>query len=147
MLGFVEGVSYWRRRRLLEMGQGQRAGVTSMRNAALTTPHGRFKGCRQGSVRLEVRAANHDIKPASTPSDRRRQIDFRSSQHRPRWTRHALGLVDGRRRNGCNWDRNNSVGHQNILLSTSSAEKREMLSFDYSCTGSTFAAIVGGWVP
>lgn len=117
MLGFIEGMSYRRRRRLLEMGQSQRAGVTAVRNAALTRPHSRFDGRRQRAISLGFRTANHHIKPALTPSDSRRQIDFRSAQYGPRWSPLALGFVDGRRQSEWKRDGNSSVGHQNILLS------------------------------
>ncbi len=73
----------WRRADLLEMGQGQRTSMTRMRNASLTRPHRRFDGSRQGAVRLEIRATDHDIKSTLTPSDGRCPIDLRSTQHSP----------------------------------------------------------------
>lgn len=122
MFGFVEGVSYRRRRNLLEMGQGQRTGVPAMRNTALTRPDRQFDGRRQGTIRLEVRATNHDIKSAATPSGGRRLIDFRSAQHNSRWSRRTFRFVDGGRRSRRRRGRNSSFGHWSILHDKSAAE-------------------------
>lgn len=108
-------MSDWGRCHLLEMRQGQRAGVPRVRNAALPSSHGRFNRRRQRTIGLEIQATNHDIQPLLSSSDGCRQIKLRAAQHGSGWSRLALGFVDGRRWSRWRWDNNRGVGHPSIL--------------------------------